>query len=111
MVLNMVDGIELPHGRDRAIDYRGHFKLHRYPLEVPKPYPMRPSRDPRIAMPLCVKSMFRPGLERDQLALCLVAGLVVVLVLGPGSDLSEVPVCQGVSRPRWNQSRPWVSSR
>ena len=42
---------------------------------------------------------------------CLDAGLVVVLVLGPGSDLSEVPVYQGVSRPRWIQSRPWVSSR
>jgi len=38
-------------------------------------------------------------------------GLVVGLVLGPGSDLSEVPVYQGVSRPRWNKSRPWVSSR
>ena len=38
-------------------------------------------------------------------------GLVVVLVLGPGSDLSEVSVYQGVSRPRWNKSRPWVSSR
>src|SRR5680860_1548585 len=31
--------------------------------------------------------------------------------LGPGSDLSEEPVYQGVSRPRWNQRRPWVSSR
>jgi len=40
-----------------------------------------------------------------------VRGLVVVLVLGPGSDLSEEPVFQGVSRPRWSQSRPWVSSR
>ena len=38
-------------------------------------------------------------------------GLVVVLVLGPGSDLSEVSVYQGVSRPRWTKSRPWVSSR
>jgi hypothetical protein len=42
---------------------------------------------------------------------CLGAGLVVGLVLGPGSDLSEEPVYQGVSRPRWNQRRPWVSSR
>jgi hypothetical protein len=42
---------------------------------------------------------------------CLAAGLVVGLVLGPGSDLSEEPVYQGVSRPRWNQRRPWVSSR
>jgi hypothetical protein len=33
---------------------------------------------------------------------CLEVGLVVVLVSGPGSDLSEVPVYQGVSRPRWN---------
>jgi hypothetical protein len=55
--------------------------------------------------------MFWSGLERGRLALCLEAGLVVVLVLGPGSDLSEEPVYQGVSRPRWNQSRPWVSSR
>jgi len=67
--------------------------------------------EPHGSMPLCVKSMFRPGLERGPLALCLEVGLVVVLVLGPGSDLSEVPVYQGVSRPRWSQSRPWVSSR
>lgn len=39
------------------------------------------------------------------------AGLVVVLVSGPGSDLSEEPVYQGVSRPRWKKRRPWVSSR
>ena len=30
---------------------------------------------------------------------------------GSGTDLSEVPVYQGVSRPRWIESRPWVSSR
>jgi hypothetical protein len=42
---------------------------------------------------------------------CLRAGLGVVLIAGPGSDLSEVPVYQGVSRPRWIESRPWVSSR
>jgi hypothetical protein len=39
------------------------------------------------------------------------AGLVVVLGVGPGSDLSEVPVFQGMSRSRWTKSRPWVSSR
>jgi hypothetical protein len=42
---------------------------------------------------------------------CNEAGLVVVLVSGPGSDLSEEPVYQGVSRPRWIKRRPWVSSR
>jgi hypothetical protein len=62
-------------------------------------------------MPLCVKSMFWPGLERGELAPCLETGLVVVLWSGPGSDLSEEPVYQGVSRPRWIKSRPWVSSR
>ena len=31
--------------------------------------------------------------------------------VGSGSDLSEEPVFQGVSRPRRSQSRPWVSSR
>lgn len=34
-----------------------------------------------------------------------------MLGLGPGSDLSEESVFQGASRPRWNQRRPWVSSR
>jgi hypothetical protein len=33
------------------------------------------------------------------------------LGVGPGSDLSEVPVFQGMSRSRWTKSRPWVSSR
>ena len=48
---------------------------------------------------------------RGGLARAGLVGLGVVLGLGPGSDLSEVSVYQGVSRPRWIQSRPWVSSR
>ena len=62
-------------------------------------------------MPLCVKCRFREVFGARQIFRCLGAGLAVVLGLGPGSDLSEVPVYQGVSRPRWNKSRPWVSSR
>jgi hypothetical protein len=61
-------------------------------------------------MPLCVKSGVE-GLPGAASRPCPGAGLVVVLVVGPGSDLSEEPVYQGVSRPRWIQSRPWVSSR
>jgi hypothetical protein len=63
-------------------------------------------------MPLCVKGLFLAGEGRGWFAWPVqLAGLVVVLRLGPGSDLSEEPVYQGMSRSRWNKSRPWVSSR
>ena len=60
---------------------------------------------------LFVSSAISGGVRGTTDRPCLGAGLAVGLVLGPGSDLSEEPVYQGVSRPRWNQSRPWVSSR
>ena len=66
---------------------------------------------PPISKPLCVKWLFSGAGGRDEFAPSWVVGWGVVLGLGPGSDLSEVPVYQGVSRPRWIQSRPWVSSR
>ena len=63
-------------------------------------------------MPLCVKGLFLAVVGRGWLAWPVQrAGLVVVLRVGPGSDLSEEPVFQGMSRPRWTKSRPWVSSR
>jgi hypothetical protein len=62
------------------------------------------------SMPLCLTSTFRSGLGRGRLPGAVKVGCVVMLVSGPGNDLSEVPVCQGVSRPRWSESRPWVSS-
>ncbi|MDH3189320.1 MAG: hypothetical protein OEM39_01565 [Acidimicrobiia bacterium] len=66
---------------------------------------------PHISMPLYVMWLFLGLAGRDGLTRVWVVGLGVVLELGPESDLSEVPVYQGLSRPRWIQSRPWVSSR
>jgi len=76
----------------------------------PKRGKLTHGRTEQIDASLC-QVVFRgcPGARR--MGPALERALVVVLVLGPGSDLSEVPVYQGVSRPRWNQSRPWVSSR
>jgi len=66
--------------------------------------------DSHISMPLCVKWLFRALL--GAVVWPVLEGRVGRSVgVGSGTDLSEVPVYQGVSRPRWIQSRPWVSSR
>ena len=68
--------------------------------------------DPPISKPLCVKGIVFGCLGRGWFAWPVQrAWWGVVLRLGPGSDLSEVPVFQGMSRSRWTKSRPWVSSR
>ncbi len=66
--------------------------------------------NPHITMPLCVRWLLGGGLGAT---VWPVLGGRVGRSVGGGSgkDLSEEPVYQGSSRPRWIQSRPWVSSR
>jgi hypothetical protein len=62
-------------------------------------------------MPLCVKCGFGVVLWTRGIVPCIGAGVGRSVGVGSGSDLSEAPVFQGVSRSRWSQSRPWVFSR